>query len=95
MMCVCSLAIGVCFVKVVKDFSYILKQNEHLQASMPLKVWKALGHGKERDIQIVSLGCSIPIALTGMNFFHLTMEAFGRVIYNWNCALYIEFFLSS
>jgi hypothetical protein len=55
------------------------KQNEHLQASMPLKVWKAFDHGKERDIQIVSLGCSIPIALTGMNFFHLTMEAFGRV----------------
>jgi hypothetical protein len=51
---------------------------------MPLKVWKAFDHGKEIDIQIISLGCSIPITLTGMNFFNLTMEAFGRV-----CEAYI------
>ncbi|XP_059490477.1 odorant receptor coreceptor-like [Neocloeon triangulifer] len=64
----------------------LIDESEHLKSSMAFKVWPDMG--KRRDAHIISLRCSNPIALTGMKYFTLSVEVFGRV-----CSVALSYFV--
>ncbi|XP_065348348.1 odorant receptor coreceptor-like [Cloeon dipterum] len=64
----------------------LIDESTRLKSYMTFKTWPEMG--RQRDAQIIGIRCSTPMALTGMKYFHLSVEFFGRV-----CSVALSYFI--